>query len=99
MIFAIAWRSIRCFDGTARVSMSNGTFRLLLEHAQEQLGKVPSALTLADLDAPFVGRFLDHLEQGRGNTARSRNVRLAAIHSFFHYVALHAPEHRALASR
>src|SRR5215472_16641544 len=32
------------------------TFRLLLEHAQEQLGKVPSALTLADLDAPFVGR-------------------------------------------
>jgi site-specific recombinase XerD len=75
------------------------TFRLLLEHAQEQLGKVPSALTLADLDAPFVGRFLDHLEQGRGNTARSRNVRLAAIHSFFHYVALHAPEHSALASR
>jgi integrase/recombinase XerD len=75
------------------------TFRLLLEHAQGQLGKVPSALTLADLDAPFVGGFLDHLEQGRGNTARSRNVRLAAIHSFFRYVALHAPEHSALASR
>lgn len=75
------------------------TFRLLLEHAQEQLSKVPSALTVADLDAPFVGRFLDHLEQNRGNTARSRNVRLAAIHSFFRYVALHAPEHSALASR
>ena len=75
------------------------TFRLLLEHAQGQLGKVPSALTLADLDAPFVGGFLDHLEQRRGNTARSRNVRLAAIHSFFRYVALHAPEHSALASR
>jgi site-specific recombinase XerD len=75
------------------------TFRLLLEHAQGQLGKVPSALTLADLDAAFVGSFLDHLEQGRGNTARSRNVRLAAIHSFFRYVALHAPEHSALASR
>jgi integrase/recombinase XerD len=74
-------------------------FRLLLEHAQGQLGKVPSALTLADLDAPFVGGFLDHLEQRRGNTARSRNVRLAAIHSFFRYVALHAPEHSALASR
>jgi hypothetical protein len=72
---------------------------LLLEHAQGQLGKVPSALAPADLDAPFVGGFLDHLEQGRGNTARSRNVRLAAFHSFFRYVALHAPEHSALASR
>jgi site-specific recombinase XerD len=39
------------------------------------------------------------IEQGRGNTARSRNVRLAAIHSFFRYVALHAPEHSALVSR
>jgi integrase/recombinase XerD len=75
------------------------TFRLLLEHAQVQLGKAPSALTLADLDAPFLGGFLDHLEQHRGNSARSRNVRLAAIRSFFRYVALHAPEHSALASR
>jgi site-specific recombinase XerD len=75
------------------------TFRLMLEHAQRQLGKAPSALTLADLDAPFLGSFLDHLEKDRGNSARSRNVRLAAIHSFFRYVALHAPEHSALASR
>jgi integrase len=75
------------------------TFRLMLEHAQRQMGKAPSALTLADLDAPFLGSFLDHLEKDRGNSARSRNVRLAAIHSFFRYVALHAPEHSALASR
>ena len=56
------------------------TFRLLLQYAQRQLGKAPSALTLPDLDTPFLGAFLDHLEQERDNSARSRNVRLAAIH-------------------
>lgn len=75
------------------------TFRLLLAHAQRLLRKAPSALALADLDTPFLGAFLDHLEQERDNSARSRNVRLAAIHSFFRYVALHAPEHSALAQR
>jgi integrase/recombinase XerD len=75
------------------------TFRLLLQYAQRQLGKAPSALALPDLDTPFLGAFLDHLEQERDNSARSRNVRLAAIHSFFRYVALHTPEHSALAQR
>ena len=41
----------------------------------------PSDLDLADLDAPPIGAFLDHLENDRGNTARTRNARLAAIHS------------------
>jgi integrase/recombinase XerD len=71
------------------------TFRLLLQYAQQQLCKAPSDLMLPDLDTAFLGTFLDHLEQGRKNSARSRNVRLAAIHSFFRYVALHAPEHSA----
>jgi integrase/recombinase XerD len=75
------------------------TFRLLLNYAQSTLNKAPSDLTLPDLDTPCLGAFLDHLEQQRDNTARSRNVRLAAIHSFFRYVALHAPEHSALAQR
>jgi integrase/recombinase XerD len=75
------------------------TFRLLLQYAQQQLGKAPSKLALSDLDTSFIGAFLDHLEQERNNSARSRNVRLAAIHSFFRYVALHAPEHSALAQR
>jgi site-specific recombinase XerD len=75
------------------------TFRVLLQYAQQHLGKAPSLLTLPDLDTPFLGAFLDHLEQDRKNSARSRNVRLAAIHSFFRYVALHAPEHSALAQR
>jgi site-specific recombinase XerD len=75
------------------------TFCLLLGFAKEHLKKEPSALTITDLDTPFLGAFLDHLEQERGNTARSRNVRLAALHSFFRYVALHKPEMSALAQR
>lgn len=63
-------------------------FRLLLRYAAERLGKTPSNLRLEDLDAAFIGQFLDHLEHERGNSARTRNARLAAIHSFFHYVAL-----------
>ena len=75
------------------------TFRLLMRYAQQRLHKAPSQLALSDLDTVFLGAFLDYLEQERDNSARSRNVRLAAIHSFFRYVALHAPEYSALAQR
>ena len=75
------------------------TFRLLFSFAEQRLNKAPSALHLKDLDTPFIGAFLDHLEKERGNSARSRNVRLAALHSFFRYVALHEPSMSALAQR
>jgi len=71
------------------------TFRLLLRFAQRRLHRSPSRLLLADLDSAFLGEFLDHLEQDRGNCARTRNARLAAIHAFFRYVALTEPS-RAL---
>ena len=67
------------------------SFRLLLQFAAERLGKDPSNLSLEDLDAPFLGDFLDHLEKDRSNSARTRNTRLAAIHSFFRYVSFHEP--------
>jgi integrase/recombinase XerD len=67
------------------------TFRLLLRFARQRLGKAPSKLSLKDLDASFVSDFLDHLEKERGNGARSRNTRLAAIHSFFHYLSFQEP--------
>lgn len=67
------------------------TFRLLLHFAQNQLRKSPSALALEDLDAPFIGIFLDHLEKTRRNSARSRNLRLAALRSFFRYVSFQEP--------
>jgi site-specific recombinase XerD len=52
---------------------------------------MPSKLTIEDLDPPFLGLFLEHLENVRKNTTRTRNARLAAIHSFFQYVALKEP--------
>jgi site-specific recombinase XerD len=69
------------------------TFRMLLRFAVERLGREPSRLVLADLDAAFLSEFLDHLEQERGNSARSRNARLAALRAFFRYVALTEPAH------
>jgi integrase/recombinase XerD len=66
-------------------------FRLLLAYAKDRLGKAPVALCLEELDAPFLADFLHHLETARGNTARTRNARLAALHSFFRYVAMREP--------
>jgi integrase/recombinase XerD len=66
-------------------------FELLLGFAEQRTGKPPSALSLTDLDAPLVLDFLDHLEAERGNSARTRNARLAAIHSFMRYAALRDP--------
>jgi len=75
------------------------TFQLLLRFAAEQTGTPPSDLDLDDLDEPLVAAFLDHLEQGRGNSVRTRNHRLAAIHSLFGYAALRHPEHAASIQR
>ena len=75
------------------------TFRLLLEFAQKRLHKPPAQLKLRDLDATFIGAFLDDLEHTRGNSARSRNLRLTAVRSFFRYAALEAPAYAALIQR
>jgi site-specific recombinase XerD len=73
--------------------------RLLLMFATSQTGTAPTLLRLEDFDAPLVGAFLDHLEHVRGNSVRSRNTRLAAIHSLFRYAALRHPDHAALIAR
>src|SRR5215510_2021100 len=69
------------------------TFRLLLQFAQKRLRKAPSQLGLNDLDASLVGAFLEDLQNRRHNGARSRNLRLTAIRSFFRYASLEAPAH------
>ena len=63
--------------------------RLLLAFAAARTGKQHSNLGIADLDAPMIGDFLDHLELDRGNGARTRNARLAAVRSL---LALHVPK-------
>jgi len=75
------------------------TFTLLLKYANTVLGKPPQELLLEDLNADFIGTFLNHLEQARGNDARTRNTRLAAIRSLFAYIALQEPFHAELAQR
>ena len=75
------------------------TFRLLLTFAARRLGKTPAALDIAELDAPLIAAFLDHLERDRHNSAATRNNRLAAIHSLFGYLALHHPEHAGSTAR
>jgi integrase/recombinase XerD len=81
------------------VAAYRDTFRLLLAFAQQRVRKPPSALPLADLDASLIGAFLHHLEKARGNSIRTRNARLAAIHSFFRFVALQEPGYSATCQR
>jgi integrase/recombinase XerD len=69
------------------------TLRLLLCYCAERAGLAPSRLDIADLDVARIGGFLDHLEHERGNSVRTRNARLAAIHSLFRFAALQHPEH------
>jgi site-specific recombinase XerD len=75
------------------------TFRLLLKFAQQQLHTPPALLTFKAVDAPLIVAFLDHLEKYRGLSARSRNLRLTAIHSFFRYAAFELPDHAAQIQR
>lgn len=75
------------------------TFRLLLRFAADRTRTSASELDFADLDAPLIAAFLTHLETERGNGVRTRNHRLAAIHSLFGYAALHHPEHAASIQR
>jgi integrase/recombinase XerD len=75
------------------------TFRLLLGFAHARTGKPPCDLDLADLDAAAVSAFLDHLEHERHNSTRTRNARLAAVHSLFGYAAFRHPEHAQLIQR
>jgi site-specific recombinase XerD len=78
------------------------TFRLLLRFASKKLGRPPSRLNLTDLDAPLIAGFLEHLETERSIGARSRNLRLTSIRTFFRFVAFEEPAysmqiHRVLA--
>ena len=81
------------------VASYRDTFRLLLTFAQNKTGKPPTRLQLEDLDAHLIAEFLDQLETERGNSTRTRNIRLAAVRSFFHYAALRHPEHASVIQR
>ncbi|TDG01006.1 integrase [Paraburkholderia guartelaensis] len=75
------------------------TYRQFLKFVLRRLHKSPSQLNLEDIDAPLIIAFLDEIEKNRGVSVRTRNLRLAAIHSFFRYAALEAPAHSAQIQR
>ena len=78
------------------VASYRDAFRLLLRFAHEKFGKEPSVLSLKDLTPDFISSFLEYVEKGRNNCVRTRNARLAAIHSFFRYVSFREPEYADL---
>src|SRR2546427_10791856 len=75
------------------------TFRQLLIFAQQRLHQPPSRLNVEQIDAPLIVAFLDDLENQRGVSVRSRNLRLTAIYSFFRYAAFELPTHAAQIQR
>ena len=81
------------------ISSYRDTFRLLLQFAQKRLHKPPARLAFEEIDAPMIAAFLDDLEKSRGIAVRSRNLRLTAIRSFFHYAAYEEPSRAAQIQR
>ena len=73
------------------VASYRDTFRLLLAYATRQLARQPTDLSVADIDADLVAGFLAFVEDDRKNSIRTRNVRRAAIRSFFRFVAIREP--------
>jgi integrase/recombinase XerD len=83
----------QCRASPHTIASYRDTFRLLLAFAQKRLNRPPSQLELKDISPSLVSDFLDHLEATRGNRARTRNLRLTAVRSFFRFAALEAPDH------
>ena len=81
------------------VTAYRDTIRMLLAFASKQTRTPCHRLEFTELDAAAVSAFLDHLEHDRGNSVRTRNARLAAIHSLFAFAALRHPEHAAVIAR
>lgn len=81
------------------ISSYRDTFRLLLCYVQSRTGKKPSTIEWDDLDESLISGFLDHLEEDRGNGPRTRNLRLTAIRSLFHFAAFRHPEHASVIQR
>jgi len=81
------------------IASCRDSFRILLPFVKSRTGIEPAALRVSDIDTPIVLAFLDHLEQKRGNSVRSRNIRLAAIRSLFRFIALRDPDSVGVATR
>jgi site-specific recombinase XerD len=73
---AVSPRTVACY---------RDALMLFLDFASGKLGKAPTAMRLADIQPDLILAFLDHLEQGRKNAVRSRNLRLTALRAFLKF--------------
>lgn len=80
--------------GASRHTVDNYaySFQLFVNFVADVTKQRPHQLEIQDLSAVRVLDFLEHLENSRGNSVRTRNARLAAIKSFFRYLEWRAPE-------
>lgn len=81
------------------ISSYRDSLRMLLVFVHERTGKQPAILDWNDLSPEVISAFLEHLETERGNSPRTRNLRLTAIRSLFAYASLRHPDHAALMQR
>jgi site-specific recombinase XerD len=81
------------------ISSYRDTFCQFLKFTEQRLRKAPSQLNFQEIDAPLIVAFLDYLEKHQGISTRSRNLRLTAMRSFFHFAAFEAPAHSAQIQR
>jgi site-specific recombinase XerD len=81
------------------ISSYRDTFCQFLKFTEQRLHKLPSRLNFEEIDAPLILAFLDHLEKRQGIGARSRNLRLTAMRSFFRFASFEAPAHSAQIQR
>ena len=81
------------------ISSYRDSFQQFLKFTKQRLGKAPSQLSFQEIDASLITAFLDHLEKHQGLSARSRNLRLTALRSFFRFAAFEAPTHSAQIQR
>ena len=73
---AVSPRTVACY---------RDALLLFLDFASRRLGKAPTTMQLADLQPDLILAFLDHLEQDRKNSVRSRNLRLTALRAFLKF--------------
>lgn len=81
------------------ISAYRDTWRMLLTYLHDTTGTRPADIEFTDLDTAAITGFLQHLETRRHNSVRTRNARLAAIHSVFSYAAYRHPEHADVIAR
>jgi len=89
--FFLRWLAAQRGASRHTIASYRDTFELFLRFAEKRTGRCAATFTLSDIDAPVVLDFLDHIEQERRSSVRTRNVRLTAIRSFARYAASRDP--------